>query len=75
MIVKNLYVPGLLILSTILSTNAFAQKSVFDQTVVEKENWEPAIPRPEQEKTAEAKLEEFEQKHGKKTQHPDFSGR
>jgi hypothetical protein len=53
-------------LFSILSTNAFAQESVFDQTVVEKENWEPAIPRPEQEKVADNKLKEFEQKHGKK---------
>jgi len=63
---KDLFLLGFFVLSTICSTNAFAQKSVFDQTVVEKENWEPAIPRPEQEKTAEAKLKEFEQNHGKK---------
>ncbi len=49
-----------------VTTGAFAEKSVFDQTVVEKENWEPAIPRPEQEKVADAKLKDFEQKHGKK---------
>jgi arylsulfatase len=54
------------LLAATLSTSAFVQKSVFDQTVVEKENWEPAIPRPEQEKTANVKLKEFEQKHGKK---------
>ena len=47
-------------------TSAYAQESVFDETVVEKENWEPAIPRPEQEKVAAAKLAAFEQRHGKK---------
>jgi arylsulfatase len=54
------------LLAAALSTNVLAQKSVFDQTVVEKENWEPAIPRPEQEKIADAKLKELEQKLGKK---------
>ena len=59
---KTVLILGFLILSTI----AYAQNSVFDETVVEKKNWEPAIPRPEQEKVADAKLKEFEQKHRKK---------
>ena len=66
MLLKYLRLLTLLILPAILSTTVLAQKSVFDETVVERENWAPAIPRPEQEKTADAKLKEFEQKHGKK---------
>lgn len=50
-----------LVTSLILSTSAWAQQSVFDETFVEKDNWEPAIPRPEQEKVAAAKLQAFEQ--------------
>ena len=40
--------------------------SVFDETVVEKDNMEPAIPRPEQEKIAQKKLKDLEAKKGKK---------
>lgn len=50
----------------VLSVNLFAQVSVFDETVVEKENWEPAIPRPEQEKVASQKLKDFEKNAGQK---------
>ncbi|MFV0377994.1 MAG: sulfatase-like hydrolase/transferase [Mangrovibacterium sp.] len=40
-----------------------AQKiSVFDETEVVKENWEPVIPRPEQEKIATQKLKDLEAK-------------
>ena len=46
--------------------NGHAEKSPFDETVVEKENMEPAIPRPEQEKVAATKLKELEAKVGKK---------
>lgn len=47
--------------------NINAQKiSVFDETVVEKDNMEPAIPRPEQEKVAAKKLKDLEAKKGKK---------
>jgi hypothetical protein len=34
---------SLILVFLILSTSANAQESVFDETVVEKENWEPAI--------------------------------
>jgi len=57
---------ALLLASLILATTAYAQKSAFDETVIEKQNWEPAILRPEQEKVAEAKLKGFEQRHRKK---------
>jgi len=57
---------ALLLASLILSTAAYAQKSAFDEAVIERQNWEPAIPRPEQEKVAEAKLKAFEQRHRKK---------
>ncbi|MFV0530875.1 MAG: sulfatase-like hydrolase/transferase [Flavobacteriales bacterium] len=40
---------------------------MFDETIVEKENWEPAIPRPEQEKIAKQKLKALENKTGKKS--------
>ncbi|MFV0522077.1 MAG: sulfatase-like hydrolase/transferase [Mangrovibacterium sp.] len=44
-----------------------AQKvSVFDETVVVKDNWEPVIPRPEQEQVAVQKLKDLEAKTGKK---------
>jgi len=41
-------------------------KSVFDETVVERDNFEPAIPRPEQEKIADKKLKNLEAKTKKK---------
>jgi len=56
----------LILVFLFLSTGAYAQESVFDETVVEKENWEPAIPRPEEEKVADAKLKAFDQKRNKK---------
>ena len=40
--------------------------SVLDQTVMERENFEPAIPRPAQEKIAEQKLKALESKFGRK---------
>jgi len=55
-----------LLMAALLSATAYAEKSVFDDSVVEKENLEPAIPRPEQEKVAAAKLKELEAKQGKK---------
>lgn len=53
-----------------ISWDSYAQNaakiSVFDETVVERENWEPAIPRPEQEQIATKKLKDLEAKTGKK---------
>jgi len=47
--------------------NTQAQKvSVFDETVVEKDNMEPAIPRPQQEQIAAQKLKDLEARTGKK---------
>jgi arylsulfatase A-like enzyme len=57
---------GRLLLALLLPVTAFAEKSVFDDSVVEKENLEPAIPRPEQEKIAADKLKALEAKQGKK---------
>ncbi|WMI68331.1 sulfatase-like hydrolase/transferase [Mangrovimonas sp. YM274] len=50
-----------------LCWNMNAQKiSIFDETVVEKENMEPAIPRPEQENIASQKLKDFSNRSKKK---------
>lgn len=53
---------------TAILSNVMSQEkiSVFDETVVERENFEPAIPRPEQEKIANQKLKDLEAKTGKK---------
>lgn len=59
----------LLTLSLVLLAFSFQAQgkiSVFDETVVEKDNMEPAIPRPEQEKIAQKKLKDLEAKKGKK---------
>ena len=45
------------VLMTLLAMNVYAQKDPFDLTVREKAYLEPAIPRPEQEKIANEKLE------------------
>ncbi len=60
----------LLLFCGMLSLNVFAQKSqkisVFDETVQKQDNFEPAIPRPAQERIAEQKLKALEAKTGKK---------
>ncbi|MCB9044173.1 MAG: hypothetical protein R2798_13815 [Chitinophagales bacterium] len=58
----------LTILTIVLLTNGLlAQEkiSVFDETIVERENFEPVIPRPEQEKIANQKLKNLQSKTGK----------
>ncbi|WGL17656.1 arylsulfatase [Microbulbifer bruguierae] len=52
--------------SLLLSNSCLADKSVFDETVVERKNFEPAIPRPEQEKLAAKKLADLQSKTGRK---------
>lgn len=47
-------------------TKAQDKISIFDETVVERENFEPVIPRPEQEKISEQKLRALEAKTGRK---------
>lgn len=54
------------ILLTLLSVNSYAEKDPFDLTVQEKEFLEPAIPRPEQEKIANEKLERLFKKEKQK---------
>jgi len=55
------------VLILMLSLHLAAQQvSVFDETVVIKENLEPVIPRPEQEKIAEQKLKDLESRTGQK---------
>ncbi len=59
----------LFILSLVFITTqiqAQGKISVFDETVVEKANFEPVIPRPEQERIATQKLQALEAKTGKK---------
>ncbi|WP_422354978.1 sulfatase-like hydrolase/transferase [Roseivirga pacifica] len=57
----------LCVMAFTLAFQLSAQKiSVFDETVVVKENWEPVIPRPEQEKVAAKKLADLESKVGRK---------
>lgn len=57
---------ALCFLLTVLQSLPAQKISVFDETVVEKDNWEPAIPRPEQEKIATQKLKDLETKKGRK---------
>ncbi len=56
---------SLLVLLSFIA-NAQEKISVFDETVVEKDNFEPAIPRPAQESVAAQKLQALENKTGKK---------
>lgn len=56
----------LVLLLFVLSVPSYAEKSVFDDTVSEKKNMEPPIPRPAQEKIAAQKLKALESKYGKK---------
>ncbi len=50
-----------------MTLNLFAQQvSIFDETVVVKDNLEPIIPRPEQENIANKKLKDLESKTGQK---------
>lgn len=57
----------LITLASLFYTPLKAQKvTIFDETVTEKANMEPAIPRPEQEKIAAQKLKDLEAKTGKK---------
>ena len=66
---KLLQMKRIIVLCFLLAVlqSATAQKiSVFDETVVEKDNWEPAIPRPEQEKIATQKLKNLEVYKGRK---------
>jgi len=58
---------SILIIALFLGFYSFAQQiSVFDETVVIKENLEPIIPRPDQEKIASKKLKDLEKKNGQK---------
>lgn len=63
---KKLFVTASMLVFLFSKVSAQEKISVFDETVVERENFEPAIPRPEQEKIAEQKLRELEAKTGKK---------
>lgn len=57
---------GIAVALSISSLNAQEKISVFDITVVERENFEPIIPHPEQEKIADQKLKDLETRIGKK---------
>ncbi|GAB2508650.1 sulfatase-like hydrolase/transferase [Microbulbifer agarilyticus] len=57
---------GLFAFGLFFADSSYADKSVFDLSVVERKNFEPAIPRPHQEELAAKKLEEFEQRAGQK---------
>jgi arylsulfatase len=67
---KNiLSILAVVILMSLLATSSYAQKDPFDLTVQEKEYLEPAIPRPEQEKTTNEKLEKL---YNQKKQKPNI---
>ena len=57
---------GFCVISLFLSNTCYAEKSVFELGVAERENFEPAIPRPKQEALAAKKLAEFESRSGQK---------
>jgi hypothetical protein len=63
---KKLFVTASMLVFLFSKVSAQEKISVFDETVVERENFEPVIPRPEQEKIADQKLKELEAKTGKK---------
>jgi len=63
---KRVVTTTLMACSLLSGMQAQAKISEFDETVVERENFEPAIPRPEQEKIATQKLKALEAKVHKK---------
>ncbi len=63
---KHFIISAFVAASLLSSAHAQEKISVFDETVVEKDNFEPIIPRPEQEKIAAQKLKDLEAKTGKK---------
>jgi len=63
---KHLFTSTLMMLFLFTGLKAQEKISEFDLTVVEKENFEPVIPRPDQEKIANKKLKKLKAKTGKK---------
>lgn len=62
---KPIAAPALLALA-FLTSSALAQTASFDRTVTISDHQQPAIPRPDQDAAAAAKLAEFEARTGKK---------